>query len=205
MLAEARSAYAIFLHELEGVDAAIPVARRAVEVDPLSPTARHHLASILIGAGRFESAVDEARKGVELAAGFSMARWTLSIALGMLSQHEESIVVAREAVALSGEDPTTTSMLGWACAQAGNRDEATDIAKQLEEGYRNGRNTAVVVAHAFVALGDHDEVFRWLSRAYDDRDGWLSFMNHWPTWRPIRSDPRFQALLQKMNFPQHQP
>ena len=93
-------------------------------------------------------------------------------------------------------------MLGWVWAQAGNRDEATDIVKQLEEGYRDGRNTAVAVAHALVALGDHDDTFRWLFKAYDERDGWMSFLNVWPTWRPLRSDPRFQALLRRMNFPQ---
>ena len=113
--------------------------------------------------------------------------------------------MAREAVTLSPEDPTSTTMLAWACGQAGNRDEATAIVKQLEAGYRDGRNTAIVVAHGFVALGDRDEAFRWLSKAYDERDGWLIFVNHWPTWEPLRSDPRFQALLRRMNFPQHQP
>ena len=154
--------------------------------------------------GPAADAVDEARKGVELAAGFSPAHWPLTIALGMLSRHEEAIAVAREAVTLAPKDPTTTTMLAWACVQAGNRAEATNIVKRLEEGYRDGRNTAVVVAHVLVALGDYDEAFRWLSRAYDERDGWLSFMNHWPTWRPLRSDPRFQALLRKMNFPEQQ-
>ena len=194
-LAEAWGSYALLLLDLEGVDAAMPFAQRGVEADPLSTVARHHLASVLIAAGRLKAAVEEARKGVELAAGFSVAHWTLTHALGLLSRYEEAIAVAREAVTLSPEDPTSTTMLAWACGQAGNRDEATAIVKQLEAGYRDGRNTAIVVAHGFVALGDRDEAFRWLSKAYDERDGWLIFVNHWPTWEPLRSDPRFQALL----------
>ena len=199
-LAEARGSYAQLLLDLEDVEAAMPVARRAVEADPLSAVVRHQLATVLIAAGRLEAAVDEASKGVELAAGFSLAHWTLMVALGLLSRHEEAIAVARDAVTLS-PDPTNTTMLAWACAQAGNRDEASDIVKRLEEGYRDGRNNAIVVAHGLVALGDHDEAFRWLSKAYDKRDGWLAFINSWPTWQPVRSDPRFQALLRKMNFP----
>ena len=50
-------------------------------------------------------------------------------------------------------------------------------------------------------LGDCGSMILWLTTAYDERDGLCSYLDRWPLYDPLRADPRFQALLQRMNFP----
>ena len=51
-----------------------------------------------------------------------------------------------------------------------------------------------------VGLGDHDRAISWLQQAVEERDGQLTYLNTLLVYDPLRSDPRFQALLKKMNF-----
>jgi hypothetical protein len=62
------------------------------------------------------------------------------------------------------------------------------------------RPTALAVDYA--KLGQLDEAFEWLERAYGERDGELAFIKSEPAYDAFRSDPRFQDLLRRMNFPQ---
>lgn len=57
------------------------------------------------------------------------------------------------------------------------------------------------MAEVYIGLGDKDEAFRWLERAYKEHDSWLALLKVWPPFDPLRSDPRFANLLQRMHFP----
>ncbi len=59
----------------------------------------------------------------------------------------------------------------------------------------------VFMAVAYVGLNQKDEALTWLERAYDEDDEMLPFLKVSPGWDPLRSEPRFQALLRRMNFP----
>ncbi len=71
---------------------------------------------------------------------------------------------------------------------------------QLEQGYAGSAGDSV--AMVFVGLNDYDKAFRWLSQGFEERGGFMAFVPSWVVWHPLRSDPRFQALLRRMNFPQ---
>jgi len=58
------------------------------------------------------------------------------------------------------------------------------------------------VAYAYVALGDADTAIEWLERAFEAHDTHLGFARALPLYDPIRSDPRFQDILRRMNFPE---
>ena len=57
-----------------------------------------------------------------------------------------------------------------------------------------------VVASVYVALGDKEHAFEYLEKAVDERAGWLAFIKVDPIWDPIRSDPRFDAILTKIGL-----
>ncbi len=63
-----------------------------------------------------------------------------------------------------------------------------------------------MLARDYARLGRTDEAFEWLERAYEERDGSLAFIKGWPPYGSLiellRSDPRFQDLLRRMNFPE---
>ena len=53
-----------------------------------------------------------------------------------------------------------------------------------------------------LGLGDNDAALGWLEKAYQDRNSWMVYTNVSPQLDPLRSDPRFQDLLRRMNFPE---
>ena len=62
--------------------------------------------------------------------------------------------------------------------------------------------TAFLVGYVYLGLGQHDEALDWLTTAYDRREGHCTTLKAHPHFDPLRSDPRFQDLLLRMNFPQ---
>ncbi len=115
-------------------------------------------------------------------------------------RYEEGIAEITRAIALS---PSTQikAFLGYSYAVAGHRSEAQQILSELtslpEQQYVAPDNLARIC----VGLGETDRAFEWLKQAYQDRGGWMAYLLVDPTFDPLRSDPRFQALLHKMNFP----
>ena len=104
-------------------------------------------------------------------------------------------------MALSGGDQAFLAVLGCAYGASGRTREAGKVLEELREvgtrGYLDPTNVALV----HVGLGDTDQVVDWLNKAYEDRAGWIVWLNTYPLFDPLRSDPRFQALPQRMNFP----
>ena len=73
-----------------------------------------------------------------------------------------------------------------------------DLEQRRTQGYIGGWLLACV----YVGLGVHDRAIEWLQTAADERDGLLPWLMVFPPFDPLRSDPRFQALLRRMNFPE---
>ena len=147
-----------------------------------------------------EEAIPSSRRGVQVAEGFTHAYWSIGVGLSLAQRHEEAVAVLREALALSPGDHHSLATLGWACGRAGLSAEATDIVTQVEE--RCAGFAGYAVAMVFVGLNDHDEAFRWLSVGYEERGGLMFALPMWVVWHPLRADPRFHALLRRMNFPE---
>ena len=91
-------------------------------------------------------------------------------------------------------------MLGHAYAKAGKSAEARQILDNLhrlaEKQYIQPYGFALI----HVGLGENDAALRWLEKAYQDRNGWMPFLQVEPRFDPLRSDPRFQDLLHRMNL-----
>jgi TolB-like protein/DNA-binding winged helix-turn-helix (wHTH) protein/tetratricopeptide (TPR) repeat protein len=84
----------------------------------------------------------------------------------------------------------------------GRNDEAEALIKELKETARHRYVSGFFFAEAYAGLGQSDEAITWLERAYEEHDQWLVFANSYPGLDRLRSEPRFQALMRRMNFPQ---
>jgi tetratricopeptide (TPR) repeat protein len=92
--------------------------------------------------------------------------------------------------------------LGYAYARAGNRAEALNILAQMR-ARANDPGNAVNLAILYTGLGDHDKAFDALERAFAERDFTLGTIIKWnPYWGPLRADPRFERLLQRIGLNQ---
>ena len=118
-----------------------------------------------------------------------------------LGRHDEAVEAFRQQVIVAPGDPMSQAGHGWALGLAGRKQEALTILEDLERRRSESYVGGSLVAGVCVGLGDHDRAISWLEKAAEERDGLMTFVNSLLVSDPLRSDPRFQALLRKINFP----
>ena len=84
----------------------------------------------------------------------------------------------------------------------GRKNEAEKLIDELREMARHQYVSGASFAEAYVGLGQKDQAVTWLERAYEDHDQGMVFIAAYPGFDRLHSEPRFQALLRRMNFPQ---
>jgi TolB-like protein/Flp pilus assembly protein TadD len=170
-------------------------ARHAVELDPLSVITQGNLARVLLYAGKLDEADAVARKAAELQpAAASSRRWQVVVAV----QRGDGETALREAQ-LEPDDGYRRFELALAQYVRGDQ-QAADAA--LGDLIANGRdNLAYQIAEVYAVRGEKDKTFEWLQIALDNHDtGTLALLVD-PLLRGLRDDPRYKALVAKMNFP----
>jgi serine/threonine-protein kinase len=115
-------------------------------------------------------------------------------------KHGDAERVLRETAAMPGAGTYTRASLGYALARAGQRDEALTLLAELETHAAIGYVSPVAFATILLGLGDVERAIDWAERAYDDRRGWLAYVNVNPIMDPMRGHPRFEALVRRMNL-----
>ena len=182
-------------------DDAIAEAKRALELDPLSVIINADVGTILTSARRYDQAIEQLGKTVEMDPGFYYAHWTLGDALELKGRNEEAIAEYKKAIALN-DDPLPPALLGHLYAKIGKKDEALTILKQLRELRESSKQRYVSpynLALIHIGLGQKNEALQLLEETYADRDGYnIAFIKVEPMLDPLRGDPRFEALAQKV-------
>ena len=193
--------YGLLLMALGRLDEALREQLRGKELDPLSLLINWLVAWVLYLQGEYDQAIEQCRKTLELEPRFVMAHWQLGRALLKKAKYEEAIPEFETAATLSRENPLQVGALGHACGIAGKKSKALKTLKKLRELSTRRYVPAYDMALIYVGLGEKEQAFEWLERAWKERFGWLVFLNAEPIFEPLRSDPRFQDLLRRMNFP----
>jgi tetratricopeptide (TPR) repeat protein len=176
------------------VDEAIALGQRAVESDPLSAEAYFFLGMIFWIAERPIDSETVLRKALELAPQRAVTRAWLAIALLDQSRVEE----AQAEVAREPEDwgrLFATSIIEYA---EGRHAESLAALNELAE--KRGNDAAYQVADLHALRGEADLAFKWLERAYDQRDAGIGWTMVDPFLRPLHSDPRWSAFLRKLGL-----
>jgi TolB-like protein/tetratricopeptide (TPR) repeat protein/predicted Ser/Thr protein kinase len=193
--------YASYLMYLGRFDEGIAEAKRARELDPLSLAINNALGGRLLLAGRENEAIAQIQKTLEMDPNFAPAHTSLGYAYLGKGMNEGAIAEFQKGVALSGGDPDESVDLGFAYAVGGKRDEAKKILAKLKKKRERGFVSPAALAIVSGALGERDEAFAWLEKAYELRDPQLVYLKVGPKYTPLRSDPRFQDLLRRMGLP----
>ncbi len=189
-------------------DESIAEGMRALDIDPLSPQIVADLAYTYLVMRRYDEAIAQHRKALDLDPNAAWIRhdmayaYTLKGAYAQALAEEDKIPVQAKVVA--AENKLIASGIGWIYAVSGRRADALKIAKELKDLSSHAYVDFYQVAEIYAALGDKDEAFRLLEKAYEEHSSNMPFLAVDPFWDGIRSDPRYADLLRRMGLPQPQ-
>jgi len=192
--------YAEYLAALGRHDEALAEIKRAQQLDPLSVPVNRAVGWVLYFARRYDEAIEELKKTLAMNPEFLGARmvlWWVYVAKG---EYEEAIADIRREAERPGLRTVKKLMLGYACATSGNREEANGILWELEPKLAAEDRLALLSALLFTALDIKDRAFQQLHRAYEIREPGLLFLKVAPWLDPLRSDPRYGALMEKLGL-----
>jgi DNA-binding winged helix-turn-helix (wHTH) protein/tetratricopeptide (TPR) repeat protein len=177
-------------------DEALAQIERAREIDPLAVIVNANVGYILYRAGRVEEAVTKLRHTVAMEPTFVMTRYRLGLALEALEQYDEAIEQF-EAMRPSAKDSLAWTAMARTYALMGRADEARRLLADLHVIGRTAYVPAASLAAVYVALGDHERAMDQLELAVEERAIVAMWLDTEPHWNPLRSHPRFPALLVK--------
>ena len=181
------------------MEEALAWARRGRELDPLGDASRT-IAWTLYNAHRLDAAIREFRNVLAVKPDDGFALWQLGWALIENHQIEEAIPVLKKAASVTDRSPGVISALICAYAHAGRRPDALRLLSELKKRQQTGYITPAAFVHAYLGLGDNDEVFAWLERAYEEQSTFLVYIKVFPVFDPLRADPRFQDLVRRVGL-----
>jgi TolB-like protein len=182
----------------EGVAEAV----RARELDPLSLPLNNALAGRLLAAGRYDEALRQVQTTLELDEHFAPAHQTLGWVYLHGGKQDVAIREFQNALELAGPADTDIQLdLGFAYAVSGRRDEARRILANLQQLHEQGIVPAASLATLHGALGESNEAFVWLEKAYQERDPQLTYLKAGRRFEPLREDPRFEQLVRRIGLP----
>jgi predicted Zn-dependent protease len=185
-------------------DHATQLMARAKRLDPRSRRVNYNIGFLPLWAERQAEAVEAFESLVALEPEYFGGHEGLAIALEAQGRHVEALASARTMTALAGPNyDSGIGFLGYLYGRSGRRADALKQLERLDEIAARGRYVSPVSrAHVYVGLDELDEAFAWLERGYEERTHWLIWLGREPfDWGNLVSDPRFQDLLRRMNYP----
>ncbi|MGB3861399.1 MAG: protein kinase [Candidatus Aminicenantaceae bacterium] len=199
--ATARIWYAEHLYSIGRHDVSIQQARLALELDPLSSMISTALGVSLYFGGEYDQAIQQYQRTLTVTPNFQRAIYWLGFGYIKKEMYREGIEQFKLVFDLSG-DSVDLAALGYAYAVAGQRNEAEEVLRQLEKLATQRYVSPVDLAMLHVGLDNNEQAIEYLEIAYEEHADRMSWIKVNPVFDPLRSDPRFQAILQRMNFPE---
>ena len=178
---------------------ALTEAKRAEELDPLHIRPKYSEGVVLFNARRYDEAIKQMQNILELQPGFSLAHFFVGASYAMKGMYAEAITEYLKENSNEGEMTSVQVYLGYAYAMSGQRDEALTILNKLKatKEYVSPAELAILYA----GLGDKEEAFQSLERAYAAHDLELQYLKVQPHYDSLRSDPRFASLMRRVGLP----
>jgi serine/threonine-protein kinase len=193
--------YAQFLSGMARHEEAIVEAERALELDPLSLSIHTAVGDVYFYARRYDEAISYYQRALEMDPQFQAAHTDLARAYEHKGMFEEAIEEFRIGADLAPKGPPEPSSgLAHVFARMGRRDEALQIIDELKDLAGRRYVSPYGIASIYACLGETDLALEWLEKAYADHDQTLVFIKVHPRLDTLRSDSRFEDLLQRMNL-----
>lgn len=199
--ATAYQRYSLYLMAMGRPDDSVEQINKARELDPLSISINFSLGWRFYMARQYDRAIQQLRDTLEMDPSYELPHLVLGLSYAKKGDFGLAIPELRKAVELSHGTPLMTSALANAYARSGNVAEAQRLLAELSSESKQQYVSPYYFAVVYVGLGKPEEAIDWLEKAFSDRSNGLVFLKAEPGLDDLRSNPRFVALQQKLNFP----
>ncbi|MBN2366900.1 MAG: hypothetical protein JXL67_12090, partial [Calditrichaeota bacterium] len=197
----ARNWYAQYLSAIARHERAIQEIEIAHELDPLSLAINLKLYIIYLYAGRHDLTEQVLLESNSL---FPDNPWIIlmNVYQNMVNRNYTEAVSQITQIPESSIGPIQKFTLAQALAFSGRKEKALDILKKVMADPKYQDLSETSIAKVYIALGDKDQAFKWLNKAFENRDSALVYLAVEMTYDRIKSDPRYHELLKRMRFPE---
>ena len=178
---------------------ALATARHAREMDPFAIDGGT-IGWIQFHARHYEEAIRELRSSIAVHPNDASNYWFLGFALIANNKADEAIPELEKAVTLSERSPDILGLLANAYAHVGRRAEALRILDELKQKQQKGYVPTPAFVFPYLGLGDKEQAFVWLERAYQEQSPLMQYLKVHPLFDPIRGDPRFKDLVRRVGL-----
>ncbi|MGI9068854.1 MAG: tetratricopeptide repeat protein [Pyrinomonadaceae bacterium] len=179
---------------------AIREIKRAQELDPLSLIIASAVGRVYHFAGQYDQALEEYRKTLEMDANYGEAHFNLGFTYAKKGMYGEAIAELQEAIKLSENRTVMLAVLGHFYSMAGKQTQARSVLEQLNELSNRCYVSPLDMAIVYTGLGEKEPTFEWFEKAYQERAGALIYLKVEALYDSLRSEPRFNDLLRRMNL-----
>jgi TolB-like protein/Tfp pilus assembly protein PilF len=192
--ADGYSRYGDILRDAGRFEESVLQSRKGVELDPHMIRTRVALLQNLYFSRAWDTVIEEAKKTLQMENDTAEAWYWLALASAWKGEHDASVEAAEKAIAIDPDTPFTHSGLAYIHSMAGRDEEALAMLKNAEN--QNWPHAEVGLVYAW--LGDLDEAFAHMDRAFEERPSGLHYIAADPAADPMRSDPRWAEFLERL-------
>jgi len=178
----------------------IAEAKRALEINPVDLSLNEHLSWTYLMARQYDAGIEQCRRTLEMDPTFALAHRRLGEAYEDQHKFPEAVEEFQKGLELSGGAIMYKALLARAEAESGRRDEALQALAALKQLAARQYVAPSAIAEIYMGLGDRDDAFHWLQKAFEDRSDALAYAKVDPAFDSLRSDPRWALLLKRLGL-----
>jgi TolB-like protein/DNA-binding winged helix-turn-helix (wHTH) protein len=191
-----------YLLSLGRVGDSLAESQRAIQMAPVDPLINVHLAWHYLFAREYEQAIEQARRVQNMDLPPYKVYLFEGLAFEQQGHFREAIEWLQKAVVSSGDISHSRSALGHAYGLSGDRAHAQQVLAELKTLSTRQYVPSYDIAIVYLGLGDREEAYRWLQKAYDERSAWMVYLNMDPRLDTLRSEARFKTLVRNVGLPE---
>jgi serine/threonine protein kinase/tetratricopeptide (TPR) repeat protein len=180
---------------------AIAKMKNSQELDPLSLIINVAIGWACYMARQYDEAIEQLLRTVELDPNYPVTYWILGLLYRITGRYDLAITAAEKGVDLSGGSPLMRAALAHTYGKSGRTPDARRVLDDLTELAKRKYVAPHFFAGIHIGLGDNDRAMDYLERSWDERCHWLIYLHIDPSMDGLRSDPRFENLLQRVGLP----